>query len=53
VLDDWCLDVNSYDVTGFEPITRAMIMPNINRAMSNNPFCMPAFGAAYAVTYSG
>jgi hypothetical protein len=52
-VDDWCLDVNSYAVTGFEPITRALIMPSIARTMSNTPFCLPAFGAAYAVTYSG
>jgi hypothetical protein len=52
-LDDWCLDVNSYALTGFEPITRGLIMPSITRTMNDNPFCLPAFGTAYAVTYSG
>jgi hypothetical protein len=51
VLDDWCLNIHNYDISGFNPITLAMIKPRLTEAMSANPFCLPAFGRAYVVTH--
>jgi hypothetical protein len=36
---DWCFDVGSYDISGFEPLTSAMIRPRLNDALSIKRFC--------------
>jgi hypothetical protein len=40
---EWCLSVHDYEITGFDPLTRAMIAPRLNDVFDGGLFCAIGF----------